>query len=150
MFHKATDLELKEGTLLEVSFQTGEVKLYDMASLFEKYPQLKALRDRELFLQGRLISAYGIAWNDELDIEVETIYESGVLVRTKSVNSLAAAKALSVARARLGISQSELSSRCGIDQSDISKIERGASNPSINTLDRIAAAMGMELKISFE
>ena len=150
MFHKATDLELKEGTLLEVSFQTGEVKSYDMSILFEKYPQLKALQDRQLFLQGCLISPYGIVWNDELDIEVETIYESGTLVRTKSVNNLAAAKALYAARAKLGISQSELASRCGIDQSDISKIERGAYNPSVNTLSRIADAMGMKLKIGFE
>ena len=116
MFHKATDLELKDGILLEVSFQTGEVKSYDMSILFEKYPQLRDLQDRELFLQGRLISPYGIVWNDELDIEVEAIYESGTLVRTKSVNNLAAAKALYAARAKLGISQSELASRCGIDQ----------------------------------
>lgn len=80
MFHKATKLEFREGTLLELTFQNGEVRLYDMSVLFEKYPQLKALQDRELFISGRLMGAYGITWNDNLDIEAETIYEEGTIL----------------------------------------------------------------------
>lgn len=53
------------------------------------------------------------------------------------------------ARARAGMSQSELASAAGMDRSDISKIERGAANPSVQTLDRIAAALGARLQISF-
>lgn len=45
MFHKAVDLKFNEGTSLVVTFQGGEVKRYDTASLFGKYPQLEALRD---------------------------------------------------------------------------------------------------------
>lgn len=85
---------MKEGTTLEVTFQTGEVKRYDMAVLFQKYPQLEAL---------------------------------------------------SKARNEMGMTQKELSIRTGIDQSDISKIERGAANPSINTMERLAKAMDMEI-----
>ena len=47
------------------------------------------------------------------------------------------------------MSQSELASAAGMDRSDISKIERGAANPSVQTLDRIAAALGARLQISF-
>ena len=65
MFHKATELNFKEGTLLELTFQDGKVKEHDMASLFDKYPQLRALEDRQLFLSGKLLGAYGIMWNDE-------------------------------------------------------------------------------------
>ena len=36
----------------------------------------------------------------------------------------------------------------GIDQSDISKIERGVANPSISTLNKIAVALGMHLYVS--
>lgn len=49
-----------------------------MASLFTKYPSLKALKDRKLFLSGKLMGSYGIYWNEDLDIEVETIYEDGI------------------------------------------------------------------------
>jgi len=149
MFHKAIKLELKEGTLLELTFQTGEVKSYDMSTLFNKYPQLVALKDRELFLQGKLMGAYGIIWNDELDIEAETIYEEGITVRVESIPvELKVANAVVNARAKAGLSQSELASITGIDQSDISKIERGVANPSINTLNRLAKALGMELQIA--
>lgn len=149
MFHKATKLELKDGTLLELTFQTGEVKAYDMSTLFTKYPQLASLQDRELFLQGKLMGVYGIIWNDELDIEAETIYEEGITVRIEPIPvELKVANAVVNARAKAGLSQSELASITGIDQSDISKIERGVANPSINTLNRLAKALGMELQIA--
>lgn len=148
MFHKAIDLHFCEGTALELTFQNGEVKSYDMAVLFEKYPQLEALKDRHLFLSGKLMG-YGIIWNDDLDIEAETVYEDGVTVRqnAESASSIAA-HAVLAARAKAGISQSELAVQTGIDQSDISKIERGVANPSVSTLNRLAEAMGMKLSVS--
>ncbi len=149
MFHKAVELRFLEGTALSVTFQDGKVKRYDMCNLFPKYPQLKALEDRELFLSGRLMGSYGIVWTDELDIEAETIYEEGETVSIETgVYHGASAKAVSAARARAALSQKELAERSGIDQSDISKIERGVANPSIATLERIAAALGGELTIT--
>ena len=149
MFHKATKLSFLDGTVLELTFQNGEVKEYDMAALFGKYPQLTALTNRDLFLSGRLMGSYGIIWNDELDIEAETIYEDGRTVRVEEIPAnLMIANAVLSARAKAGISQSELSAATGIDQSDISKIERGVANPSVNTLSRIANALGAKLSVS--
>ena len=148
MFHKATDMKFLEGTAMEVMFQDGKVKHYDLASLFDKYPQLRALEDRDLFLSGRLLGAYGIMWNDELDIEAETIYEDGVTVREEPpAGNQAAASAVASARALSGMSQKQLAAAAGMDQSDISKIERGAANPSVSTLERIARALGARLSI---
>ncbi len=48
------------------------------------------------------------------------------------------------------MSQVELASKTGINQADISRIERGLSNPSIGTLQRLAVALGSELKVLFE
>jgi Predicted transcription factor, homolog of eukaryotic MBF1 len=150
MFHKAVKLEYKEGTVLELTFQTGEVKQYDIASMFAIYPPLEALKDRDLFLSGKLSGGYGIIWNDDLDIEAETIYEEGILVRTVTLpGNLEVAEALLSARANAGMSQKELAAATGIDQSDISKIERGIANPSVSTLRRLAAGLGMELTIEF-
>ena len=81
MFHKAIKLEYREGTTLELTFQDGKVKRYDMSALFSKYPQLEALKNRTLFSSGKLLGSYGIVWNDDLDIEAETIYEDGETVR---------------------------------------------------------------------
>ena len=121
MFHKSIDLKLLEGTSLEVSFQDGVVKRYDMRVLFSKYPQLKQLEDRSLFLSGKMMGAYGIVWNDELDIETETIYEDGETVRhEKPIVHQESAHAVAAARAIAGISQKQLAELSGIDQPDIS------------------------------
>ncbi len=136
---------------MELTFQTGEVKEYDMAALFPKYPQLQALKNRELFQSGKLMGAYGIVWNEDLDIEVETIYEDGKTVRMETVPiNFRVANAVACARSAAGKSQTELATLTGIDQSDISKIERGVANPSIATLNRISEALGMELHISID
>lgn len=149
MFHKAVDLTFGDGTVLELTFQSGEVKQYDMASLFAKYPMLEALKDRELFTSGKLMGAYGIIWNDDIDIETETIYEDGVTIRMAEIPiNMGVAYAVSSARAKAGISQKELAELTGIDQSDISKIERGVANPSVNTLNRIAVALDAKLTVS--
>lgn len=150
MFHKAVDLKFKEGTKLELSFQSGEVKEYDMNNLFTKYPQLEALKDRELFLSGKLMGPYGIIWNDELDIEAETIYMDGKTIGYDDMPiNYIVGNTVMEARAGAGLSQKALADITGIDQSDISKIERGVSNPSIVTLNRIANALGKKLVISY-
>ena len=151
MFHKAVDLEFNKGTELEVTFQDGKVISFDMSTLFDKYPQLVALNDRKLFTSGKLIGYYGIIWNDDLDIEVETIYEEGKIIRIKRPEvSHAAGMAVAEARARKGITQKELAELTDIDQSDISKIERGTANPSVGTLNRIAEALDSKLTILIE
>ena len=51
-------------------------------------------------------------------------------------------RAIIDARKNAGLTQKELSVRTGIAQGDISKLENGNANPSIRTLQRLAAAMG--------
>ena len=54
------------------------------------------------------------------------------------------------ARKKNGMTQKELSENTGISQGDISKLERGNANPSLLTLQRLAAGMGMVLRIEFQ
>ena len=58
-------------------------------------------------------------------------------------------QAMIEARQRPGLTQKELSERTGIAQGDISKLERGNANPSLRTLQRLAAGMGMILHVEF-
>ena len=53
------------------------------------------------------------------------------------------------ARKASGMTQKELSEATGIAQSDISKLENGSANPSLRTLQRLAAGMGMRHKLEF-
>lgn len=47
------------------------------------------------------------------------------------------------------ITQKELSAKTGISQADISRIESGESNPSLQTLKRLANGLGKRLRIEF-
>lgn len=53
------------------------------------------------------------------------------------------------ARKASGMTQQQLAEKTGIAQADISKLERGGANPSIKTLQRLAAGMGMKVHLSF-
>jgi DNA-binding XRE family transcriptional regulator len=58
-------------------------------------------------------------------------------------------KAMVDAREELGITQTELSERTGIQQANISRIENGSYNPSLQLLKRIATGLNKELHIEF-
>ena len=58
--------------------------------------------------------------------------------------------AIAKARAKTGMTQKQLSEKTGIIQSEISKMENGNGNPSLKTLKKLAAGLGMRLVISFE
>ena len=58
-------------------------------------------------------------------------------------------RAMIDARISLNMSQKELAEKTGIAQTEISKLESGKRNPSIKLLQRLAAGMGMVLKVTF-
>lgn len=50
-------------------------------------------------------------------------------------------------RKSLNMTQKDLSKITGITQADISRIENGTRNPSLEMVKRLAAGMGMRLKL---
>ncbi len=54
------------------------------------------------------------------------------------------------ARAHADISQAELAERMGTSQSAIARLESGRIKPSTRTLEKLAAATGMRLRIVLE
>ncbi len=51
------------------------------------------------------------------------------------------------ARVQRGFTQVELSEKSGVSQADISRIERGAGNPTESTLQRLAYVLGHRLEL---
>jgi len=51
------------------------------------------------------------------------------------------------ARVRRGLTQVELSDMSGVSQADISRIERGAGNPTESTMHRLASVLGHRLEL---
>jgi ribosome-binding protein aMBF1 (putative translation factor) len=62
----------------------------------------------------------------------------------------ALARALIAARASAGLTQEQLAQRMETTQSVIARLESGRTRPSTHTLERLAAATGTRLKITFE
>ena len=53
------------------------------------------------------------------------------------------------ARSELNLTQKELAERIGIKQSNISRLESGNYNPSLDFLKKVAQGLGKELHIEF-
>ena len=53
------------------------------------------------------------------------------------------------ARKEQNLTQKKLSEITGITQADISRIENGTRNPSINMVQRLAEGLGMRLVLQF-
>ena len=58
-------------------------------------------------------------------------------------------RAIIEGRAANDFTQEKISEVTGITQADISRLENGTANPSLRTLKRLAAGMGMTLKLEF-
>ena len=60
------------------------------------------------------------------------------------------AKMVKDARERTGLTKAALADAAGLDKSYITYIESGAKVPSIEVLEKLAEAMGMDLVVRFE
>jgi len=151
--HRILEVEAKEDFILEAVFYNGDVISYDVKKLFTIFPQFKIFIDQnELFHDVSVdMGGYGISWDDNLDLDAETIWEDGIRLefqKKTDLNHLVAYQLL-LAREQKRMTQKELAEKTGIYQADISKIERGIGNPSLLTLKRLAEGLDMELQIDF-
>jgi transcriptional regulator with XRE-family HTH domain len=62
--------------------------------------------------------------------------------------SAAAARLIAEIREARGLSQAELARRAGMPRSVLNAYERGARQPGVDAVARIAAAAGMELRVA--
>lgn len=58
--------------------------------------------------------------------------------------------AIKTQRASLGISQEELAYRAGLHRTYVSDLERGARNPSVDSIDKLASALEISISMLFE
>ena len=53
-------------------------------------------------------------------------------------------------RKELGLTQADLAERLGVTQEAVSAIERGKGSPSLDSIEKVAAAMRLQVRIVFE
>ena len=153
MVHRIKEVEAKDNYIIEVCFFDGKLVQYDVKTLFAVFPAFQVFEESPKLFGAVKVDqgGYGVSWNDELDLDAETIWQDGLLLERQKETDIRhlLAYQLILARKEANITQKELAEKTGIYQADISKIERGLANPSIETLSRLAEGLGMELRIDF-
>ena len=79
MFHKVKKVKPLELFMLEVTFQNGTIKFYNIEPLFNKWLVFQNLKNiRGLFEQVKVDDGgYGVSWNDEIDLSCDQLWENG-------------------------------------------------------------------------
>lgn len=79
MHIKVNSVAAKDNFTLDVVFNTGERRLYDMKPLLSRFPTFRTLVEvKGLFPLVKIdCGGYGISWNDDLDLDAYELYSEG-------------------------------------------------------------------------
>jgi ribosome-binding protein aMBF1 (putative translation factor) len=83
----------------------------------------------------------------ELETEAEAEGPSAVAELEALRLHFSLARQLAARRRALHLTQKQLADRTGIDQSEISRIERGQANPTTATLGTLTRALGVDVRL---
>lgn len=97
------------------------------------------------------ISHYMEVYMSELQEYLDKALQDCDITKEESGNNIYndIAKEIVMLRMEKGITQKQLADLCGIQQSNISRLEKGIYNPSVQLLNKIAESLGKTIKISF-
>lgn len=140
MFNIITKVQAVKKNILNVTYADGKVFVFDVSTLFKKYPVFKQLKKGKLFKEVKVEEGgYAIYWNDEIDLSSEYIYNHGKhIYDIISDLNIILGERVADRRNELEMSQRELAREAKIPQPEISKIEAGKGNPTVTTIQKIA------------
>ena len=75
---KILKVKALEGYQIELEYETGEIKIYDMTELLNSCKAYQKLKDKEKFKKLKIFGL-SIQWEDGKDIAPELLYENSVL-----------------------------------------------------------------------
>lgn len=78
MFHKVKEVSPLSEKKLKVLFVDGTTKVYDVASLLDRFAAFRPLEDELLYSSVEVdTGSYGIYWNDDIDLSAEELWTHG-------------------------------------------------------------------------
>lgn len=141
----------KENATLFILFSNGEFREFKTYVLYNKYPDYKQLENPTIFNKCKVLANYIIQWDEKLDLTADIAYElSEKCDAIESTTIYLLGYQIKKARLENNMSQKELSKITNIDQSEISKIENGINNPSIDYIEKIIKALNRKLFIELQ
>lgn len=81
MFHRVKEVNIIKDYILQITFEDGSNKYYDVSKLFQKWEIFLNLKTVVgLFEQVKVDKGgYGISWNDEIDLSCDELWENGYI-----------------------------------------------------------------------
>ena len=78
MFYKVKSVNVLENMLLEVEFENGTCKIYNLRQLLGRRPEFARLEESS-FIKNVVVDAggYGVSWNEDIDISCNELWENG-------------------------------------------------------------------------
>ena len=112
-----------------VLFADGNCKKYDVTKYAPEAEHYKKLNDPSFFKRAKLFPPYTVYFDDDVDIDCDSIYDEGTLVDSpENTFELCLGYEIKIARLSKDLTQADLSNLTGIAQADISKLEKTSAN----------------------
>ena len=92
------------------------------------------------------MGGYGIVWNKDIDLEADGVYHEGTIWKDAPLidaDVMQVISELKDIRIKKRISRAELAEKTGTKQVNITRLENGKRFPTLDTLLRIAKALGL-------
>lgn len=142
-FPNVKDVIPLEDYRLELHYQNGEVRLFDVSPYIkgEWYGQLKD----PAFFRSVHPCDDTVEWAGGQDIAPHELYELSEPVGDISAGDIV--DRLIARRIELGLSQAQLAELTGIGQSNIARLESKKAVPNLNTVLKVAKALNCQLTI---
>ncbi len=81
MFHKIKNVISLKNYVINVYFEEGINKQYDVKPLFKKIKIFNQLKKDSLFEKVQVgQGGYGVVWNDEIDLSSEELFNNGEII----------------------------------------------------------------------
>ncbi len=125
-------------------------RLLDQRAFCRKWPRIKRQMQKDRWLRNR-----ALFWEAFYQVLKERFRSKGIAIRAELKGEIPLeraeiAKRLRHVRIEKGLSQTEVASRLGVVQQFISRVENGRENLSMDTLLRIAKALGKKAVVKLE
>lgn len=139
---------LKDNHLLQALCSDGLFREVDINDLIVSYALYEPLKDKNLFNKAKLKANFIIEWNYDIDLFGDYIFENGKIIKNIESPTIPLI-GFKIKQARLAkeMSQKKLAKLSGIEQSEISRLEKGLINPSIEYLEKITNILGLKINL---
>lgn len=159
MFNKIRHIEILPDYIIEATFVSDVVKLYDFKKLIQTHNAFMPLSNEAMFKTAKIdCGGYGLCWTDEIDIDASEIWYNGVTrlnsnndifnylkIVAEETNPDYIIKALDeIAKIR---GMANVAQQMGIGRESLYKSLGGKSKPLFETIYKTLQALGYQLTI---